>query len=146
MDAALAPIMVDLQVPSGVVPTVGDREWQDDPGAASCWLRSSDGIGMGVWVQTGQPFTVQVLTLADQVREWAVEALWKLGRPASWPACPYHPDRHPLVAREHDDQAVWVCPVLDAEVSTIGALAGFRSRKRHLRRRTPDRGMTGRCF
>ena len=136
LDAALAPFLADLQVPSGVVPSVGDREWQDYPGAASCWLHSPDGTGMGVWVQTGQPFTAQLLALADQVQEWAVEALWKLERPASWPACPYHPDRHPLAAREHDEQAVWVCPVLDARVATIGALAGFRIRKRHLRRRT----------
>jgi hypothetical protein len=129
-------LLADLQVPSGVAPTVGDREWQDDPNAASCWLHSPDGTGMGVWVQTGQPFTAQVLALADQVQEWAVEALWMLERPASWPACPYHPDRHPLVAREHDDQAIWVCPVLDTRVAAVGALASFRIRKRHLRRRT----------
>lgn len=138
LDAALAPLLVDLQVPSGVLPSVGDREWQDYSGAASCWLDNADGTGVGVWIQTGQPFTAQVLALADQVQEWAVEALWRLERSASWPACPYHPDRHPLAAREHDDHAVWVCPVLDVRVATIGALAGFhvRIRKRHLRRRT----------
>ncbi|GAA0323242.1 hypothetical protein [Kineococcus aurantiacus] len=136
LNAALSPLLADLQVPSGVAPTVGDREWQDDPGAASCWLHSPDGTGMGVWIQTGQPFTTQVLALAEQVQEWAVEALWKLERPASWPACPHHPDRHPLSAREHDGQAVWVCPVLDTKVAVIGALADFRIRRRHLRRRT----------
>jgi hypothetical protein len=99
LEAALTPLLADLQVPSGVVPIVGDTEWQDEPGAASCWLHSPDGTGMGVWVQTGQPFLAQVLALADQVQEWAVEALWKLNRPASWPACPHHPDRHPLAAR-----------------------------------------------
>jgi hypothetical protein len=136
LDAALTPLLADLQVPSGVMPIVGDTEWQDDPGAASCWLHSPDGTGMGVWVQTGLPFHAQVLVLADQVQEWAVEALWKLNRPASWPACPYHPDRHPLAAREYDDEAVWMCPVLNDRVSTIGSLRSFRSRKRHLRRRT----------
>jgi hypothetical protein len=91
---------------------------------------------MGVWVQTGRPFTAQVLALADQVQEWAVEALWMLERPASWPACPYHPDRHPLAAREYDDHAVRVCPALAARIADLGALVGFHSRKRHLRRRT----------
>lgn len=134
--AALTPLMADLQVPSGVVPVVDDTEWQDHPGTASCWLRGPDGTGTGVWVQTGQPFPAQVLALAGQVQEWAVEALWALNRPASWPACPYHPDRHPLVAREDGELAVWSCPVLDESVRTIGALGSFRSRARHLRRRT----------
>ncbi|WP_380162727.1 hypothetical protein [Kineococcus sp. R86509] len=127
LDAALTPLLADLQVPDGVVPIVDDTEWQDEPGAASCWLHSPDGTGTGVWVQTGQPFPAQVLALADQVQQWAVEALWKLNRPASWPACPHHPDRHPLAARAHGAEAVWSCPVLDEKVSTIGSLRSSRS-------------------
>jgi hypothetical protein len=128
LEAALTPLLADLQVPSGVVPIVDDTEWQDEPGAASCWLHSPDGTGMGVWVQTGQPFSAQVLALAVQVQDWAVEALWKLNRPASWPACPHHPDRHPLAARRQEGQALWSCLVLDERVSAIGSLGSFRSR------------------
>jgi hypothetical protein len=127
LDAALTPLLADLQVPSGVVPIVDETEWQDEPGAVSCWLRSPDGTGMGVWVQTGQPFLAQVLALADQVQEWAVEALWKLNRAASWPACPHHPGRHPLAARTHGAEVVWSCPVLEERVSAIGSLGSFRS-------------------
>jgi hypothetical protein len=128
LDAALTPLLADLQVPSGVVPIVDDTEWQDEPGAASCWFHSPDGTGTGVWVQTGQPFLAQVLALADQVQERAVEALWTLNRSASWPACPYHPDRHPLAARTYGAEAVWSCLVLEERVSAIGSLGSFRSR------------------
>ena len=105
------------------------------PPAAGCWLHSPEGTGTGLWVRTGQPVTAQVLALVDQVQEWAVQALWQPGRGASWRACPYHPDRHPLAARERDEQAVRLCLVLDARVSAVGSLTGFRSRERHHRRR-----------
>jgi hypothetical protein len=136
LDAALTLVVADLRVPGGVVPVVDDTEWQDHPGAASCWLRSPDGTGAGVWVQTGQPFPAQVLALVEQVQEWAVEALWTLHRPASWPTCPNHPDRHPLAAHADRELAVWSCPVLDETVSAIGSLGSVRSRTRPLRRRT----------
>ena len=59
--------------------------------------------------------------LADWVQEWAVEALWSLGRSATWPQCPHHPDSHPLAPVERAGRAVWVCPKLDVEVWEIGA-------------------------
>ena len=136
LTAALAPILADLAVPSGVEATVSEQEWQDYPDSASCSLFSPDGFGMGVWISLGEPLTTQVAMLADQVQEWAVEALWQLGRSASWPACPYHPDRHPLMVREGQGQALWLCPVEEREVSAVGALAGVRSRTRQVHRHT----------
>lgn len=135
LTAALAPILADLAVPSGVEPTVSEQEWQDYPASASCSLSSPDGFGMGVWISLGEPLAAQVTMLADQVQEWAVEALWQLGRPASWPVCPHHPDRHPLVAREGQGQSLWLCPLEEREVSAVGALAGVRPRRRQVRPR-----------
>ncbi|WP_432485689.1 hypothetical protein [Kineococcus esterisolvens] len=135
LEAALVPVLADLHAPSGVVPTVSDEQWQDYPGAASCVLHSPGHFALGVWIATGQPFATQVAALADQVQEFAVEALWLLGRSASWPACPHHPDRHPLAARERGEQAVWTCPVLQVDVSTIGALSGTGPREPSAHRR-----------
>ena len=133
LTAALAPILTDLAVPSGVEATVSEQEWQDHPDSASCFLSGPDGFGTGVWICLGQPPTAQVAMLADQVQEWAVEALWQLGRSASWPACPYHPDRHPLAVRQGRGQALWSCPVQGREVSAVGALADAEVRKRQVR-------------
>lgn len=123
LQAALTPVLADLEVSSGVAARVSDEEWQDAvPGAASCVVVSPGGFGMGVWISIGQPLSAQVTALADQVQEWAVEALWMLGRSASWPACEHHPGRHPLAAREVEGRALWVCPTLGAQVGEIGAL------------------------
>ncbi|NAZ81171.1 hypothetical protein GTR02_05010 [Kineococcus sp. R8] len=134
LESALGPLLPDLKTPSGVLPTIVDEGWQQYPATASCWLRGPDETATGVFVQTGRPFTEQVVALADQVQEWAVEALWRLGRSASWPACPYHPDRHPLLAGQRAAQAVWTCPVSDVRVSAIGALADVCLRERQIRR------------
>jgi hypothetical protein len=122
LEAALAPIKRDLKVPSGVILTVVDQRWQEDAETASAFLYGPDGSGMGIWIQLGLPLTTQIVTLAEQVQEWAVEALWHLGRSASWPECPYHPARRPLEAREVEGGAVWACPVLNVFVSQIGQL------------------------
>ena len=129
LEAAFAPIRRDLQAPSGVTPTVVDRRWQEDADTASAFLYGPDGSGMGIWIQRGLPLSTQVVTLAEQVQEWAVEALWQLGRSASWPECPHHPARHPLEAREVDGGAVWACPVLGVIIHRIGQLTDPRSQR-----------------
>lgn len=79
---------------------------------------------MGVSVERGLPFAEQIVRLADQVQEWAVEALWSARKPAVWPECPDHPDSHPLVARlvTGADAAVWCCPRTNAVKFPIGRL------------------------
>jgi hypothetical protein len=121
---ALAPILRDLAQPGGVRPEVRDQPWQRERGTASAYLYASDGSGTGIWMELDQPQSTRVAALADQVQEWAVEALWTLGRPTNWPPCPHHPDGHPLAAEERTGRAVWVCPVLGGEVSAIGELGG----------------------
>jgi hypothetical protein len=121
LEAASAPVLRDLAA-SDLVPTVVDEEWQDFPGTASLMLYGSDAAGTGVWITLGRPFPEQVVELADQVQEWAVEALWTLGRPATWPECPHHRDGHPLTARLDAGTAAWTCPSLGRRVGDIGAL------------------------
>lgn len=113
--AALAPVLRDLARPDGV-----RLEVRDDPRVGHVQVFGPDGSGMGIWVELGAPAAEQVVFVADKVQEWAVEALWSLGRSATWPQCPHHPDSHPLTAVERDGRAVWVCPVLGDEIREIG--------------------------
>ncbi|GAA3935828.1 hypothetical protein [Actinoplanes auranticolor] len=120
--AALAPILTDLGRPEGVLPEIRDKEWNDLPATASAYLFAQDGSGQGISVALGQPFHHQVAELADRVQDWAVEALWSLGRPTNWPPCPRHPQSHPLAAVESQERAVWRCPADNVEIAAIGGL------------------------
>ncbi|MGW4941112.1 hypothetical protein ACWEOZ_05920 [Actinoplanes sp. NPDC004185] len=120
--AALDPILADLARPGGVLPEIRDESWSDLPGTASAYLYAQDGSGQGISIALGQPPARQVAELADRVQEWAVEALWTLGRPTNWPACPRHPHRHPLAATELHGRAVWECPADHVEIAAIGGL------------------------
>lgn len=128
LSVALKPLLHDLAAAAGVQPELRDQSWHDVseapdlPEMASCYLFAADGSGMGVRIEFGTGQVSQVVELADQVQEWAVEALWSMGAPASWPPCPHHPARHPLEAVKRDGRALWVCPVLAVEVAEVGAL------------------------
>ncbi|MCG5467754.1 hypothetical protein LADH09A_001565 [Micromonospora sp. LAH09] len=121
--AALEPIMSDLEGPGGVQPDLRDEPWRDDSGTASAFLYAPDGSGQGISIELGQPTVTQVVALADQVQEWAVESLWSMGRATNWPPCPHHPSSHPLAAVARAGRAVWTCPTLSTEISEIGTLA-----------------------
>lgn len=122
LTAALAPLLADLGRPGGVLPEIRDEEWHDLAGSASAYLFAADGSGQGISVTLGQPPGRQVAELADGVQEWAVEALWTLGLPTNWPACPHHPHSHPLAPAETRGRAVWQCPADHREIATIGRL------------------------
>jgi hypothetical protein len=124
--AALTPVLRDLDETAGIRPDVRDESWVDDPRQTSAMLFGPDGTGMGIRVRLGDPPAAQVAEVADQVQEWAVEALWSLGRSTSWPPCPEHPDRHPLAAVARAGRAVWTCPVSGAEAGPVGGVAGPR--------------------
>ncbi|MGC4745065.1 hypothetical protein ACLQ28_05305 [Micromonospora sp. DT201] len=121
--AALEPILADLGQPGGVPPDLRDEPWREDPQTASAFLYASDGSGQGISIDLGLPAVTQVVALADQVQDWAVEALWSLGRATNWPPCPHHPESHPLAAVVRADRAVWACPTLGTEIGEIGTLA-----------------------
>ncbi|WP_327033356.1 hypothetical protein [Micromonospora ureilytica] len=120
--AALEPIFSDLGKPGGVQPDLRDEPWRDDPQTASAFLYASDGSGHGISIYLGLSAVTQIVTLADQVQDWAVEALWSLGRATNWPPCPQHPNSHPLAAVVHADRAVWACPTAGTDISEIGTL------------------------
>jgi hypothetical protein len=120
--AALDPVLRDLARPGGVLPDIRDEPWTDDPQTAGAMLYAADGSGMGVSVALGKPRHAQVAAVSDQVQEWAVEALWSLGRPTNWPPCPRHPGRHPLAADDRAGRAAWICPADQTEISEIGRL------------------------
>jgi hypothetical protein len=87
-------------------------------------LFGADGSGMGVWLDLSKSHAERLAHLADQVQDWAVEELARLGRPTNWPACPAHPVIHPLKATVEDGHAVWSCPHGSAASSPIGRLSG----------------------
>ena len=65
----------------------------------------------------------QVARVAEAVQEWEIEELAAVGRPATWPECPDHPDSHPLDAVVDGGKAVWRCPRSGRAISAIGAFA-----------------------
>jgi hypothetical protein len=126
MDAALAealaPALRDLENCGALRPDIRDEQWSDFEGQVTAMLYAPDGSGQGVFVMTGEQRQERIASVADQVQEWAVEALWRAGRSATWPECPEHPDSHPLTARVHDDRAVWGCPRTGHLICGVGEL------------------------
>ncbi len=124
--AALTPVLDDVASTCPVEPQIVDHDWTNDPGQPSAMLRAPDGTEAGISVLAGQPTSLSVSSVAQQVQEWAVEALWGEGLPATWPMCPLHPNAHPLEAAIGNRNAVWCCPSekkLIARIGEIGELA-----------------------
>ena len=89
---ALETVLHDLRAEGAVLPRVSVAA---DYGLM---LHDPDGSGHGIrWLEDGT-HADRLANLADQVQEWAVEALWSAGAPAVWPHCPQHPNSHPLAA------------------------------------------------
>ena len=134
LSEALAPVLRDLENSGAPLPDVRDRQWSDVPGQVTAMLYGPDGSGQGVSAMAGEPLPDRIASVADQVQEWAVEALWHAGRPATWPECPEHPGSHPLAARLRDHRAAWTCPKTGNLICAVGELTGpgTRSRRRRL--------------
>ncbi len=124
LSEALAPALRDLENSGVPLPEVRDRQWSDVPGQVTAMLYGPDGSGQGVSAMAGAPRPDRIASVADQVQEWAVEALWQAGRPATWPECPEHPGSHPLAAQLRDPRAVWTCPKTGNPTRAVGELAG----------------------
>ncbi len=128
MDAALSealgPVLRDLENSGAPRPEIADQPWSAVGGQATAMLYGPDGSGQGVSATAGEPLPERIASVADQVQEWAVEALWHAGQPATWPECPEHPGSHPLAARLRDDHAVWTCPRTGRVICGVGQLAG----------------------
>ena len=113
---ALETVLRDLRAQCAVRPRIR----VDD--SYGIMLHAPDGTGQGLTSPLGGTAAERLADLADQVQEWAVEALWSEGAPAVWPHCPAHPDTHPLAATVVAGTAVWVCPKSGATVARIGEL------------------------
>ena len=127
LSEALAPVLHDLGTFGAPVPDVRDNQWSDFPGQVTAMLHDVDGTAQGVFAMAAESLAERMASVADQVQEWAVEALWRAGRPASWPECPEHPNSHPLEPVVQQDRAVWVCPKtrhLVGDIGRLGAPAG----------------------
>ncbi|EPH44496.1 hypothetical protein ABT390_15370 [Streptomyces aurantiacus] len=118
---ALTVVLRDLRATCAVQPNV--REELDFDEAPLVMLYEADGSGVGVSVPEGAAPAEQVAELAEQVKDWAVEALASQLLPATWPECPDHPASHPLAAEVVGGTAVWSCPRSRRVVAPVGALA-----------------------
>lgn len=113
---ALETVLRDLRAQTTLQPSIREAEGYGPI------LQSADGSGQGLLWRATAPAPDRLSNLADQVQEWAVEALWSAGAPAVWPHCPEHPNSHPLTATVVAEAAVWACPKSGAVVARIGAL------------------------
>ena len=127
---ALDRVLRDLESTGGPLPTVEPSDWQIAIATAeSAFLRSRDGSGSGVWVDTQASEARLVVMVADQAQEWVIEELAANGLTSNWPLCAEHPTTHPLTAAVHGGVAAWLCPTSRRPACEIGRLPG--------RRRTP---------
>jgi hypothetical protein len=122
LSEALALVLDDLVTSGAPVPDVRDRQWSNVPGQVTAMLHDVDGTAQGVSAMAAEPLPQRIASVAGQVQEWAVEALWRAGRPATWPECPEHPNSHPLTAEVRDNRAVWICPATGHVLNDIGRL------------------------
>jgi hypothetical protein len=132
VDAALAPVLLDLRAADVIVPEVRYEAWDRGPGyVCACIAPAGRTVGsLGVWVELAASGSEQVAQLAEQVQEWEVEELCATGRSATWPECPEHPNTHPLEpVVTHEGAAIWRCPRSALAICAIGELGGKRRRR-----------------
>lgn len=121
---AMAPVLRDLETSGAIRPTIYEETHDGVADEFVCvMLWSSDGTGMGVFIPAEPTAAEQLARLAEQVQEWEIEELAAVGRSATWPECPEHPDSHPLQPVADDgNRAVWRCPRSGQLISQVGAL------------------------
>ncbi len=122
IDKALGRILDDLAAGGVPLPRVEPSTWQIWAPSESLELFAADHSGMGVWLDLRLPADQALAHLADQVQEWAVEELARLGRPTNWPVCEAHPANHPQRPVVEHGRAVWACPIGVADSLLIGEL------------------------
>lgn len=115
----MEPVLRDLRGAALSPARIEDHGWTGDKDWPSVTVWSADGSGVGVSVWRYAAEAERVVSVAEQVQEWAFEELW--GRaPTNWPRCPSHPDNHPLAPAADGGHAVWLCPGDRIVVAQIG--------------------------
>ncbi len=119
---ALEIVLSDITATGTTKPEIVDWDWADGDDYSSGWIRWPDGTGRGFGVFSDEPLAFRVVQVADVFQKEIVEALSALGRPATWPECPDHPDSHPLKPQGLDGTAMWLCPLSGRPIAPIGRL------------------------
>jgi hypothetical protein len=121
LEQALLPVLRDVLVSGVPEPTVVDEHWSDWPRETTAFFTSagggSDGLHMGL---DGSP-AERIVEVADQVQEWVIHELWPEAA-TNWPACPHHPETHPVKALVVGSAALWCCPTDSTAFWTVGEL------------------------
>jgi hypothetical protein len=118
----MAPVLRDIVTSGAVLPFVQEEAFPDvEDGTFCVFLWGADGTGLGVWIHVAWSGAEQVARVAEEVQEWEIEELAAVGRSATWPECPDHPNSHPLNAVTGGGNAVWRCPRSGRAISAIGA-------------------------
>ncbi|WP_218156765.1 hypothetical protein [Amycolatopsis saalfeldensis] len=121
LSEAMAPVLRDLRSADVAPPRIEDRDWAGDPDSASVLMWGADGSGVGVYASRSASAPDRVAMVAEQVQDWAIEQLW--GRATTnWPACPRHPETHPLRVSVRDGVAVWTCPAGGVAITPVGSV------------------------
>jgi hypothetical protein len=121
----LAPLLRDLRASGAVMPDIDESGWDTDPDVVSALIIRPGMSQWGIRLRRTLSAADRLADLADQVQEWQVEELWAIGRGATWPECPEHPNSHPLSAGIHGDDAVWTCLKNRHVICHIGELRGL---------------------
>ena len=79
LSEALAQVLRDLGTYGAPVPHVPDKQWSNLPGQVTAMLHDTDGTAQSVCAMAAEPLPQRIVSLSDQVQEWAVEALWRAG-------------------------------------------------------------------
>jgi hypothetical protein len=119
---ALELVVRDLKRTGGLTLRALDEPVDNLYGYESVWLLSGRRWRTGLSAPLEMGSAERVVHVADQVQEFVLEELGRLGRPATWPECSEHPGSHPLEARLGDGGPGWVCPKSGRTVAGIGGL------------------------
>jgi len=121
---SLHPVLRDMTASGAVLPAVREEAHEDLGGEAlSAWIEGEGASGQGIRIWLANSAAQRLVDLADQLQEWEVEELCAVGRPATWPECPEHPNSHPLEpVLDGSQTAVWRCPRSGHVVCPIGDL------------------------
>jgi hypothetical protein len=120
----LDPVLRDMTASGAVLPAVREEAHEDlGNEALSAWIEGEGASGQGCRIWLTNSAAERLVDLADQFQEWEVEELCAVGRPATWPECPEHPNSHPLEpVLDANQAAVWRCPRSRHVICPIGDL------------------------
>jgi hypothetical protein len=115
-------VVRDLRSTDGITLRLLEEPVDSDPAYESLWMLSGRRSRTGLLAPRDIAAPELLVHIADQVQEFVLEELGRLGLPATWPECPEHPGSHPLTPTLASAGPHWVCPKSGDLVSAIGEL------------------------